>query len=247
MPRVHGTEVEVNPNRRHWIIAIDGPSGAGKSTVAKRLARQLGYLYVDTGAMYRAIGLKALRHNPKLDDVAQIASIAQASTVELMDSAAGSRVFLDGEEVTEAIRSEAVSQAASIVSGISEVRRVLVRAQQQMGASRNVVLEGRDIGTKVFPEANLKIFLDASEETRARRRFEENRRKGVTLSFEETLAEINGRDRRDSQRADSPLVKAEDAVYVDTSGKAVEEVLREILRLVEERQAQEQETRPHET
>jgi cytidylate kinase len=226
-------------NKDHWIIAIDGPSGAGKSTVAKRLAKQLSYLYVDTGAMYRATGLKALRDNPQLDDPAQIASIARGSVVELADSPAGCRVFLDGEEVTQAIRAEPVSQAASIVSGISEVRRVLVHAQQRMGADRDVVLEGRDIGTKVFPNANLKIFLDASERTRAERRYEENLRKGVTLTLEETLAEINERDQRDSQRADSPLVRAEDAVYLDTSGKTIEEVLQIIVKLVETRQKEE--------
>jgi cytidylate kinase len=221
--------------RNHWIIAIDGPSGAGKSTVAKRLARQLNYLYIDTGAMYRAIGLRALRDNPKLDDPSRISSIAQGSTIELTDSPEGCRVFLDGNEVTQAIRAEPVSQAASIVSGISDVRRVLVQSQQRMGADRDVVLEGRDIGTKVFPNANLKIFLDASERTRAQRRYEENLRKGVSLTLEETLAEINERDRRDSQRADSPLVRAEDAVYLDTSGKSIEEVLQEILKLVETR------------
>jgi cytidylate kinase len=226
----------VDKREHHLIIAIDGPSGAGKSTVAKRLARQLNYLYVDTGAMYRAIGLKALRDNPKLDDPSRIASIARGSAIELMDSPEGCRVFLDGDEITQAIRAEPVSQAASIVSGISEVRRVLVQAQQQMGASRNVVLEGRDIGTKVFPNANLKIFLDASERTRAQRRYEENVRKGVTLTLEETLAEINERDQRDSQRADSPLVRAEDAVYLDTSEKTIEEVLQDIVRLVEARQ-----------
>ena len=233
-------------NKGHWIIAIDGPSGAGKSTVAKRLARQLSYLYVDTGAMYRAIGLKALRENPKLDDPSKIASIARGSTIELMDSPEGCRVFLDGNEVTQAIRAEPVSQAASIVSGISDVRRVLVQAQQQMGASRDVVLEGRDIGTKVFPNANLKVFLDASERTRAERRYEENLRKGVTLTLEETLAEINERDRRDSQRADSPLVRAEDAVYLDTSGKTIEEVLQDIVTLVETRQKEEAGTSKHE-
>jgi CMP/dCMP kinase len=223
----------------HWIIAIDGPSGAGKSTVARRIARQLNYLYVDTGAMYRAIGLKALRSNPKLDDPVQIASIARGAVIELMDSPEGVRVFLDGDEVTQAIRAEPVSQAASIVSGISEVRRVLVQAQQQMGARRDVVLEGRDIGTKVFPCANLKIFLDASEHTRAQRRYEENLRKGGRLTLEETLAEISERDRRDSQRADSPLVRAEDAAYLDTSGKTIEEVVHEILSLVETRQKEE--------
>jgi cytidylate kinase len=232
----------VDKREHHWIIAIDGPSGAGKSTVAKRLARQLNFLYVDTGAMYRAIGLKALRDNPKLDDPSRIASIARGSAIELMDSPEGCRVFLDGDEITQAIRAEPVSQAASIVSGISEVRRVLVQAQQQMGARRNVVLEGRDIGTKVFPNANLKIFLDASERTRAQRRYEENVRKGVTLTLEETLAEISERDQRDSQRADSPLVRAEDAVYLDTSEKTIEEVLQDIVGLVEARQKSEVES-----
>ena len=236
----------MDKRQHHWIIAIDGPSGAGKSTVAKRLSRQLGYLYVDTGAMYRAIGLKALRDNPKLDDPSQIASIARGSEIELMDSPAGCRVFLDGEEVTEAIRAEPVSQAASIVSGISDVRRVLVQAQQRMGANRDVVLEGRDIGTKVFPNANLKIFLDASERTRAQRRYEENLRKGVTFTLEETLAEINERDQRDSQRADSPLARAEDAVYLDTSGKTIEEVLEDIMKLVETRQKEEAGSSKHE-
>src|SRR5262245_29125901 len=193
--------------------------------------------------MYRAIGLKALRDNPKLDDAVQIASIARGSVIELVDSPAGCRVFLDGDEVTEAIRSEAVSQAASIVSGISEVRRVLVHAQQQMGTNQNVVLEGRDIGTKVFPNANFKIFLDASERTRAQRRHEENLHKGVTLTLEETLAEINERDQRDSQRADSPLMKATDAIYLDTSGKTIEEVLQEILSLVEKSQKEEMQIR----
>ncbi|MCI0622377.1 MAG: (d)CMP kinase [Acidobacteria bacterium] len=223
----------MDKRKRGWIIAIDGPSGAGKSTIAKRLARRLNYLYIDTGAMYRAIGLKALRANPKLDDQAQIVSIACNSQIELKDTPEGCGVFLDGEEVTQTIRAERVSQAASIVSGIPEVRRVLVQAQQQMGANGAVVLEGRDIGTKVFPDAELKIFLDASERTRAQRRYEENLRKGVMLTLEETVAEINERDGRDSQRADSPLVQADDAVYLDTSGKTIDEVLQEILRLVE--------------
>jgi CMP/dCMP kinase len=223
----------VKPTKRGPIIAIDGPSGAGKSTVAKQLAKRLGYLYIDTGAMYRAIGLKAWRNNPRLDDQDQIVAIARNSRVELKDSAQGCQVFLDGEDVTEAIRAEPISQAASIVSEISRVRKVLVTTQQQMGEAGRVVLEGRDIGTKVFPNADLKIFLDASEATRAQRRHAENLRKGVKLSLEETIAEIHNRDRRDSQRADSPLVQAHDAIYLDTSGKTIEEVLGEILRLVE--------------
>jgi cytidylate kinase len=221
--------------QRPLIIAIDGPSGAGKSTVAKEIAKRLSYIYIDTGAMYRAVGLKALQKNPRLDDIQQIIEIAQDSQIELRSQSGQTRVWLDGTDVSEAIRSEPVSQAASIVSSIPAVRRVLVQAQQKMGADGAVVMEGRDIGTKVFPRAEVKIFLDASEATRARRRFEENRRKGVTLSLEETRAEIHERDVRDSQRADSPLIQAPDAVYVDTSDKTIEEVIREILRLVQDR------------
>lgn len=222
----------VGKKAKGWIIAIDGPSGAGKSTIAKLLAKRLGFLYMDTGAMYRAIGLKALRMSCNLNDTEAIAAIAHGSTVELRPVPEGCRVLLDGADVTEAIRAEPVSQAASKVSAISEVRKVLVAAQQTMGAAGSVVLEGRDTGTKVFPDADLKVFLDASEATRAKRRYQENLAKGVTLTLEETLAEINERDQRDSQRADSPLVQAEDAIYLDTSGKTVDEVLEEIARMV---------------
>jgi cytidylate kinase len=215
-----------------WIIAIDGPSGAGKSTVAKEVAKRLGYVYIDTGAMYRAVGLKAIRENPILDDRQQIIATAHNSKIELRNSSGRVQVWLDGVDVSEAIRTEPVSQAASIVSGIPEVRKVLVGAQQEMGMAGAVVMEGRDIGTKVFPHADLKIFLDASEATRARRRYEENRKKGVTLTLEETIAEIHERDARDSQRSDSPLVQAPEAVYIDTSDKTIEEVIEEILRLV---------------
>jgi len=218
---------------RGWIIAIDGPSGAGKSTVAKEIARRLGYLYIDTGAMYRAIGLKALQKNSRLDDTQQIITIACNSKLELKFFHGRSQVWLDGMDVTEAIRAEPVSQAASIVSSISEVRKVLVRTQQELGAAGSVVMEGRDIGTKVFPNADLKIFLDATERTRAQRRFEENRRKGAKSTLDETIAEIHERDQRDSLRSDSPLTQAADAVYIDTSGKSIAQVIQEILGLVQ--------------
>jgi CMP/dCMP kinase len=218
--------------KHEGIIAIDGPSGAGKSTVAKAVAKRLGYVYIDTGAMYRAVGLKAIRKNPLLNDRQQIIATARDSKIELRNSQGQAQVWLDGVDVSEAIRAEPVSQAASIVSGIPEVRKVLVHAQQEMGAAGAVVMEGRDIGTKVFPNADLKVFLDASETTRARRRYEENRKKGVTLTLEETIAEIHERDARDSQRTDSPLVQAPDAVHIDTSDKTIEEVIEEILGLV---------------
>ncbi|MEW5979919.1 MAG: (d)CMP kinase [Acidobacteriota bacterium] len=223
-------------NHPRLIIAIDGPSGAGKSTVAKELARRLGYLYIDTGAMYRAVGLRALELDPALSDPAQIIEVARQSRIELKASPTGQlAIWLDDRDVSQAVRAEKVSQAASIVSSIPEVRRILVRAQQKMGASRGIVMEGRDIGTKVFPDAEIKVFLDASEETRARRRLEDNRAKGVRLSLQEMMAEIHSRDQRDTLRADSPLVQAGDAVYLDTSSLSVEEVVQRILRLVEQR------------
>ncbi|PYV43287.1 MAG: (d)CMP kinase [Acidobacteria bacterium] len=226
--------------RRGWIIAIDGPSGAGKSTVAKEIARRLGYLYIDTGAMYRAIGLKALQENPRLDDPQRIITIARQSKLELKSSEGHPQVWLDGADVTEDIRVEAVSQAASIVSSISEVRKVLVQAQQELGAAGSVVMEGRDIGTKVFPNADLKIFLDATERTRAQRRFEENRRRGANLTLDQTIAEIHERDQRDSLRSASPLTQAKNAVYIDTSEKSIEQVIQEILALVQKLRASEE-------
>jgi CMP/dCMP kinase len=224
-------------NRRGLIIAIDGPSGAGKSTIAKEVAQRLGYLYIDTGAMYRAVGLKALQLNPQLEDVSKIITVAATSRIELRDDHGLLRVLLDGSDVTEAIRSEPVGQAASIVSSVSEVRQILVRAQQELGAAGSVVMEGRDIGTKVFPNADLKIYMDASEATRARRRLEDNKRRGNLLTLGEIIAEICERDQRDCQRADSPLIRTEDAVYIDTSEMTVEEVVQSVLQLVEERRS----------
>jgi cytidylate kinase len=224
-------------NQGGLTIAIDGPSGAGKSTIAKEVAKRLGYLYIDTGAMYRAVGLKALQLNPQLEDVSKIITVAATSRIELKDDHGLLRVLLDGSDVTEAIRFESVSQAASIVSSVSEVRQILVRAQQELGAAGSVVMEGRDIGTKVFPNADLKIYMDASEATRARRRLEDNKRRGNLFTLEEIISEIRERDRRDCQRADSPLIKTEDAVYIDTSEMTVEEVIQAVLRLVEERRS----------
>jgi CMP/dCMP kinase len=227
----------MNTEEKGLIIAIDGPSGAGKSTVAKELARRLGYLYIDTGAMYRAVGLRALARDPRLDNQVEIIQIARQARIELKYLEEKLHVFLDGEEVTEAIRAEPVSQAASIVSGIPEVRKVLVRAQQEMGAQGAIVMEGRDICTKVFPNADLKVFLDASELTRARRRLADNRKRGKEFTLEHIQLEIQQRDQRDSQRADSPLIRTGDAVYIDTSGMTLEEVVQKILELAKNRQA----------
>jgi cytidylate kinase len=210
------------------IIAIDGPAGAGKSTIARRVAERLGFTYIDTGAMYRALALWALRQNLNPSDIHRMEQLALAADIALDSSNA--RVFLNAEDVTEAIRTPEVSDAASRVSAISPVRRAMVEKQRAMGASHNVVMEGRDIGTVVFPDANVKIFLDADPDARV------DRRQSQTGGAKQEIAgEIAERDRRDSTRPDSPLAQAPDAVYVDSTSLSVEEVEEAVLRLVRER------------
>jgi CMP/dCMP kinase len=216
------------------IIAIDGPSGAGKGTVARELARRLGYLYIDTGAMYRAVAWRALREGVPLDDAAALGVLAADSRIELTGGADALRVLLDGADVTADIRTPRVSQAASKVSAVPAVRRALVARQQEMGRAGNVVMEGRDIGTAVFPDADIKFYLDASVEERSRRRHEEDVQRGsAAKSLAETMAEVIERDRRDSTREDSPLTEAADAIRVDSSGLTVEQVVEQMLAKVQ--------------
>jgi cytidylate kinase len=208
------------------IIAIDGPSGAGKSTLGKMLAKNLGLLYLDTGAMYRAAGLAVLESGTSFENQGEITEIARRSKIELVGEPDSLRVKLDGRDVSAEIRTNEVGQAASIVSTISEVRKILVEHQRTLGerAARGCVLDGRDIGTVVFPNADVKFFLTAKPEARARRRYEEERTRGRVTTFEETLAEVNLRDERDVSRADSPLSIAADAIVVDTSELDLTEV-----------------------
>ncbi len=221
---------------RRLIIAIDGPAGAGKSTIAKTLARQLGYLFINTGAMYRAVAWKALQQGISLDDAACVGKLAEDSLIELTGAVDATRVLIDGRDITEEIVKPEISQAASQVSAVSAVRRALVARQQQMGQAGGVVMEGRDIGTKVFPNADLKIYLDATSDARAQRRFAEDTARGIAVaSLEQMKAEIEERDHRDKTRADSPLQQAEDAVYVDSSALTIEEVVENLMRLVSEK------------
>jgi cytidylate kinase len=210
------------------VIAIDGPAGAGKSTIARRLAARLGFTYIDSGAMYRAVALWALRQNLDTADMHRVEQLARAAGITL--EAAGSRVLLNGEDVTEAIRAPEVSRAASLVAAIAGVRRALVEKQRAIGAENNVVMEGRDIGSVVFPGADLKIFLDANPEERARRRAEEVNGDRAAIS-----RQISERDERDRTRAEAPLTQAPDAVYLDSTGLSIEEVEEAILRLVRAR------------
>jgi CMP/dCMP kinase len=224
-------------------IAIDGPAGSGKSSVARRVAALLGYLYLDSGAMYRALALKALRHGVSMADESRLVAIAKETHIELKaprpeQEAAGlkNRVFLDGREVTEEIRTVEVAQAASRLATIAGVRKVLVAEQQGAGAGGGVVMEGRDIGTVVFPHAELKIFLDASPEVRAERRWKEHQEKGDKVTLAEVFDEVIERDKRDRERKVSPLVRAADAVLVDNTAMGIEETARLIVMLTHERE-----------
>ena len=210
------------------VIAIDGPAAAGKSTIARRLAARLGFTYIDSGAMYRALALWALRQKLDPSDMHRMEQLARAAGITLDGD--GARVLLDGEDVTGAIRSPEVSKAASLVATVPGVRRAMVEKQRDIGAQNNVVMEGRDIGSVVFPNADLKIFLDAGAEERARRRAAE-----VNGDPDVISRQIRERDQRDRTRVEAPLTQAPDAVYVDSTDLSIEEVEEAILRLVRAR------------
>ncbi|MGQ9711187.1 MAG: (d)CMP kinase [Desulfotomaculales bacterium] len=217
------------------IIAIDGPAGAGKSTVAREVAKQLGLIYIDTGALYRAVALLALRQGVDFDDFSGLAAIARNSNFGFIETPAGYRVYVNGEDVTEAIREPAVSRVVSLVARVPELRRHLVQTQRQMAAKGGIVMEGRDIGTCVLPWADKKFFVTASIQERARRRCEELLDKGIHVSLQELIREIEERDRLDRSRAVAPLVAAADALVIDTTGKSVREVVDLVVREVYKR------------
>ncbi|MGY4690130.1 (d)CMP kinase [Salibacterium sp. K-3] len=216
-------------------IAIDGPAGAGKSTVARTAASQLQYVYIDTGAMYRALTWNALYHHADIQDETQISSLLMKTDIELTPSTDGNRVFVNGTEVTSAIRSTEVTAAVSDVSAHEKVRREMVKKQQELAEGGGAVLDGRDIGTTVLPGAELKVYLSASVEERARRRHLENADKGMPSDLQMMMKDIQIRDEKDAGRDISPLVKADDAVEVDTTHLSADEAAAEICALAEER------------
>ena len=221
------------------LVAIDGPGGAGKSTMAKALARECGLHDVDTGAIYRTVGVAVLRAGVSPSDASAVPELLKSIRVSVRYEGEEQHMLLNGEDVTDRLRTPEISAAASAVSALPEVRAFLLQTQRDLAAAGGVVMDGRDIGTVVLPEAELKIFLTASPEERARRRWLELREKGIGQPYEQVLAEMNERDRRDSTRAEAPLRAAEDAVLLDTTGMSPEEVQARLVAMVEERSPEE--------
>ena len=218
---------------RRVVIAIDGPAGAGKSTIARRLAARLGFTYIDSGAMYRAVALWAMRQSADTADMHRMETLAREADIELQPD--GPCILLNSEDVTTAIRTPEVGQQASVVAVIPGVRRALVEKQRALGARTSVIMEGRDIGTVVFPNADVKVFLDADPQERVARRLRDFRGQGEAPPPEAVSAQIEERDRRDRTRAEAPLTQAPDAVYIDSTSLTLDQVEEEILKLVRAR------------
>jgi cytidylate kinase len=226
---------QVSTLPREFIIAIDGPSGAGKSTLSNLLAVALGYLHLDTGAMYRAVALAASNAGIDPENEEALARLCRTITIDFAREEGGDRVLLNALDVTAAIRTPEVSLLTSRVSACPAVREAMVRRQREMGALGGVVLEGRDIGTVVFPEAEVKFFLVASARERGKRRYRELKARGMAVDLEQTIAEVEARDAADSSRRHSPLEMATDAIVIDSTAMDIEQVLAEMLRVVRER------------
>lgn len=217
---------------RKLIIAIDGPGGSGKSTVARLVADSLGYLYIDTGAMYRALTLKAVKVNADLRDEGFLETLAKETRIELIKQDGSLKIYLDGEDVTDQIRLPDITNAVKYIAGAAGVRRHMAVLQRRIGQARGVILEGRDIGTVVFPDADRKFYLDASFDTRASRRYNEFRESGFNVTEQEVKEDLRKRDDSDLNRAIGPLKKADDAIFVDTTNLTIEGVVGKIVEFI---------------
>ena len=217
-------------------VAIDGPASSGKSTISKLIAKENHFVYLDTGAMYRVVTLAVLRNNISLDDYEAIEKLVQTIEIGFSMQDGKQSVFMNGEDVTDEIRSVEVTRNVSAVSALKEVRTRLVHLQQEIAETHSIIMDGRDIGTVVLPQAEIKIFLVASVEERARRRFIENQEKGIEMSYEELVEDIRRRDHIDSTRKESPLRKAEDAIEVDTTKMTIEDVVKVVTALIQKNQ-----------
>lgn len=219
---------------KHLVIAIDGPAGSGKSTVSKRIARKLGIMYIDTGAMYRALTLKAMHLGISLEDEGSLIKLAHSTRIDLEDSSAGQKVFLDGEDVTGLIRTPELTNNVKYIARIPGVRHEMVRLQRMIGRRRGAVMEGRDIGTVVFPEADYKFYLDADVNERAKRRHKELTEAGVNVNFEDIRNDVIARDESDMKREVGALKVAPDAILVDTTDLSIDEVVERLLSFVQQ-------------
>ena len=229
---MHGRAITTAAKEKGLVIAIDGPSGAGKSTIAKLLARRLQYTYIDTGAMYRAIGWQAQKEHVDPGDEPALTALCHRTEVTITHDGHGQRIQVNGQDVSDGIRTPEMGMQASAVSRSPAVRAHLLTLQRQLGARGGVVMDGRDIGTVVFPDADVKFYLDASAEERGRRRYAELKEKGMTVDIATITEEIRTRDRQDSTRAIAPLRQAPDAFYVDSSDLSLDEVLQALLGLI---------------
>ena len=216
-----------------FIVAIDGPAGAGKGTITKLVGERLNLLNIDTGAMYRCVALQMIRDNIKIEELDKIEKLLKNINISLVNKDGNINVFLNEEDVTNKIRTEEISKFVSPVSAIRIIREKMVELQRKFGEEQDIIMEGRDIGTEVFPNANVKIYLDATSEERARRRLIQNQEKGIECNYEEILKEIRIRDERDSTREISPLKKADDAILVDSTNMTIDEVVAEIIGIIE--------------
>ena len=231
------TILEMNTNGKSMVVVIDGPAASGKSTTARKVAEKLGWFYLDTGAMYRAVTVKVLQERIPLDDSKAIARAAEKMRIKLLPGREGLKIDVDNEDVTLEIRTPEVDRAVGPVCEVAKVREIMVRKQQEIGASGHVIAEGRDMGTVVFPNADLKFYMIASVEERAKRRKKDLEKQGMEISFEEIKSEIQRRDERDSNRSNSPLMQAEDAVQIDTTNMKVDDQVNRIVDRIMRKQA----------